>query len=69
MSTIAEHRAKLRARKAAALGMSLEQFDAHVAAEQARIDAIRRAMYDRPHSFFVIGVNANFFNRSFTKLG
>lgn len=45
----------------------MEQFLAHIEAEQRRIDDIRQAQ-NRVHAWAVIATNANFFNRSFTKL-
>lgn len=49
--------AKLRARKAAALGMTLEQFDAHCQREQAKLDAYHRCS-DREWSRSVIAAGA-----------
>jgi len=37
---------RLRERNAAKFGMTLEQYDAHVAAEQRRLDAIYKARTD-----------------------
>lgn len=45
--TVTEHKARFRQRRAAALGMTLAEFDAHIAREQARIDEINRYATDR----------------------
>jgi hypothetical protein len=58
----------LRRRKAAALGMTLEQFDQHVQKEQDRIDAIRRATYDRAWCWATIAAQAARRGRTFTQL-
>lgn len=68
MSALSEAKAKLYARKAAALGMSMEQFLAHIEDEQRKLDAINRACTNRVHQWAVITANAACFNRTFTKL-
>lgn len=67
MSRLDVYKANLRARKAAALGMSLEQFNAHIEAEQSRIDEYNLCVYDHDHQMATIARWAKGHRRTFTK--
>lgn len=67
-SKLQAYKAKLRRVNAAKLGMSLEEFDAYVARQQAEAAAQYAALYDRNHQWAVIASNAHSNNRTFTKL-
>jgi hypothetical protein len=58
MGRLDEAKARMRGAKAAKLGMTLEQFDAHVAREQERLDAIRHFYSDRDACRAVIAKHA-----------
>jgi len=68
VADIAQMKAQMRARKAAKLGMTVEQFDAYVLEEQRKLDEINDLCRNRVRQWASIAANANFHNRSFFKL-
>lgn len=68
MNKLEDYKAKMRARKAAALGMTVEHFDAHCEAELLKQREINQLLLNRDRQWAAIAANANFFKRSFSKL-
>lgn len=58
MNKIATYKAEMRLRKAARMGLTPEQFDAYVEAEQARLDAISLYRGDRALCRSVLATHA-----------
>lgn len=59
MSRLDEAKARMRAAKAAKLGMTLSEYDAHCQREQERLDAIRSFYSDREACRAVIAKHAD----------
>ena len=65
MSRLDLAKKNLRIRRAAAMGLTLDAFDAYVIEEQQRADEYRRSMYDRGHQFSMIATHARQHQRTF----
>ena len=68
MKRLDDYKAALRAKRAAARGMTLEQYDAHVAREQDKLDAVRRFYADREACHAVIALYAERHGRTWSVL-